>query len=71
MKKEIVKVPEIHFEEIEKLIYQAMSGLQICRKQYETKGTRDAIQEIIDELFLTSKHLSKAREVVESLTSPF
>ena len=68
-KKEIVKVPEIPFEEIEKTIYQGMSALQLCRKQYE-KETRDAIQEAIDELFLTAKHLGRAREVIENITAP-
>ena len=70
-KKELVKVPEIAFETIERPVYRAMSALQLCKKQNESKDTRNALQEAIDELFLTSKHLGKAREVIESLTSPF
>ena len=71
MKKELVKVPTIDFESVERELYQAISGLEICRKQYETKDARNAIQEAIDELVLASRHLSKAREVIERLTSPF
>ena len=64
MKKELVKVPTIDFESVERELYQAISGLEICRKQYETKDARN-------ELVLASRHLSKAREVIERLTSPF
>ena len=70
-KKELVTtIPTIDFESVERPIYQAISALEITRKQYE-KDTRDKMQEAIDELVLASRHLSKAREVIERLTSPF
>lgn len=71
-KKELVTtIPTIDFESVERPIYQAISALEICRKQHDSKDTRDAIQEAVDELVLASRHLSKAREVIESLTAPF